>query len=223
MQSRKSRTTWSNMQVWPWSTKWSRTKAVRVLPRKHIGHSKHHFPTTQKMRWEYQTTLPASWKTCMQFKSQQLEPDIEQWTGSKLGREYIKTVYCHHAYLIYMQGTSCEMAGWVKHKLESRLPGETAVVPGLEKLNFHSSPKESMAWIECPLLLEWHLFCEFSWENSARTINYGLLGLPLQSRNLNPTVELQRVQLGPPYFEVQFSSVQSLSHVRLITTPWSCF
>ena len=81
----------------------------------------------------------------MQFKSQQLEPDIEQWTGSKLGREYIKTVYCHHAYLIYMQGTSCEMAGWVKHKLESRLPGETAVVPGLEKLNFHSNPKESNA------------------------------------------------------------------------------
>ena len=81
----------------------------------------------------------------MQVKNQQLESDMEQETGSKLGREYIKTVYCHHAYLIYMQGTSCEMAGWVKHKLESRLPGETAVVPGLEKLNFHSSPKESNA------------------------------------------------------------------------------
>ena len=60
----------------------------------------------------------------MQVKKQQLEPDVEQQTGSKLGKEYIKTVYCHHAYLIYMQSTSWEMLGWVKHKLESRLQGK---------------------------------------------------------------------------------------------------
>ena len=48
-------------------------------------------------------------------------------TGSKLGKEYIKAVYCHPAYLIYMQGTSCEMLGWMKHKLESRLPGEISM------------------------------------------------------------------------------------------------
>ena len=52
------------------------------------------------------------------------EPDTEQWTGSKSGKEYIKAVYCHPAYLTYMQSTSCEMPGWMKHKLESRLPGE---------------------------------------------------------------------------------------------------
>ena len=60
----------------------------------------------------------------MQVRKQQLEPDTEQWTGSKSGKEYIKAVYCHPAYLTYMQSTSCEMPGWMKHKLESRLPGE---------------------------------------------------------------------------------------------------
>ena len=57
-------------------------------------------------RWEYQTTLPASWEICIQVKKQQLEPDMEQWTGSKSGKEYIKVVYCHSAYLNYMQSTS---------------------------------------------------------------------------------------------------------------------
>ena len=54
----------------------------------------------------------------------QFELDMEKWTGSKLGREYDRAVYCHPAYLTYMQGTSCEMPGWVNHKLESRLLGE---------------------------------------------------------------------------------------------------
>ena len=71
--------------------------------------------------WEYQTTLPASWEICMQVKKQQLEPDMEQQTGSKLGKEYIKAVYYHPAYLTSMQSTSCEMSGWMKHKLDSRL------------------------------------------------------------------------------------------------------
>ena len=56
----------------------------------------------------------------MQVKKQQLEPDMEQQTGSKLGQEYIKAVCCHPAYLTYIQRTSCEMPGWMKHKLESR-------------------------------------------------------------------------------------------------------
>ena len=63
----------------------------------------------------------------MQVKKQQLESDMEQWTGSKLGKEYVKAVYCHHTYLTYMQITSCEMPGWMKHKLESRLPGEISI------------------------------------------------------------------------------------------------
>ena len=60
-------------------------------------------------RWEYQTTWPASGEICMQIKKQQLELDMEQQTGSKLGKEYIKTVYCHPAYLIYMQSASWEI------------------------------------------------------------------------------------------------------------------
>ena len=60
----------------------------------------------------------------MQVKKQQLELDMEQQTDSKSGKEYVKAVYCHPAYLTYMQSTSGKMPGWMKHKLESRLPGE---------------------------------------------------------------------------------------------------
>jgi len=60
----------------------------------------------------------------MEVKKQQLEPDMESWTGPKLGKEYIKAVYCHLAYLTYMQTTSCEMPGWMNYKPESRLLGE---------------------------------------------------------------------------------------------------
>jgi len=63
----------------------------------------------------------------MQVKRQQLELDMEQQTGFKLGKEYIKAVYCHPAYLTYMQSTSCEVLGWMMHKLESRLPGEISI------------------------------------------------------------------------------------------------
>ena len=63
----------------------------------------------------------------MQAKKQQLELDTEQQTDAKSGKEYIKAVYCHPAYLTYMQSTSCEIPGWMKHKLESRLQGEISV------------------------------------------------------------------------------------------------
>ena len=63
----------------------------------------------------------------MQIKKQELELDVEKQTGSKLVKEYIKAVYCHPAYLIYMQSTSCEMLGWMKHNLESRLQREISV------------------------------------------------------------------------------------------------
>ena len=65
--------------------------------------------------------------TYMQVKKRQLELDMEKHTGSKSGKEYVKAVYYHLAYLTYMQSTSCEMLGWMKHKLESRLPGEISV------------------------------------------------------------------------------------------------
>ena len=62
--------------------------------------------------------LTATYKTCMEVKKQQLELDMEQQTDSKLGKEYIKAIYCHPAYLTYMQSTPCEMPDWMKHKLE---------------------------------------------------------------------------------------------------------
>ena len=75
-------------------------------------------------RWEDQTTLLVSWENYMRVKKQQLKLDMEQLTGSKLGKEYNKAVYCHPAYLTYMQSTSHEILGWMNHKLESRLLGE---------------------------------------------------------------------------------------------------
>ena len=82
-------------------------------------------------RWEYQSTWPAFWEICMQVKKQHLEPDMEQ-TGSKSEKEYIKTVYCHPAYLTYMQSTSCKMPGWMKHKLESRLLWEISITSDMQ-------------------------------------------------------------------------------------------
>ena len=71
----------------------------------------------------------------MQVKKQQLEPDMEQWTSSRLGKEYIKAVYCQlsPAYLTYMQSTSSEMPGWMKHKLESRLLGEISITSDMQQ------------------------------------------------------------------------------------------
>ena len=68
----------------------------------------------------------------MQVKKQQLELDMEQHTGSKWGKEYVKAVYCYPAYLTYMQSTSCEMPGWMKHKLESRLQGEISITSDMQ-------------------------------------------------------------------------------------------
>ena len=68
----------------------------------------------------------------MQVKIKQLEPDMEQQTGSKLGKEYVKTVYCHPAYLTHMQSTSFETLGWMKHKLDSRLLGEIPITSDMQ-------------------------------------------------------------------------------------------
>ena len=72
----------------------------------------------------------------MQVRKQQLELDMEQHTGSKSGKEYIKAIYCHPAYLTSMQSTSCEMPSWVKHKLESRLQAEISIT-----LDMHMTPQ----------------------------------------------------------------------------------
>ena len=70
----------------------------------------------------------------MQVKKQQLELDMDQQTGSKSGKEYVKSVYCHPAYLTSMQSTSCEMLGWIKHKLKSRMPGEISITSDMQMI-----------------------------------------------------------------------------------------
>ena len=71
--------------------------------------------------------------TCLLCAGQEaIEPDMEQWTASRLRKEYIKAVYCHPAYLTYMQSTSCEMPGWMKHKPESRLQGEISITSDMQ-------------------------------------------------------------------------------------------
>ena len=69
---------------------------------------------------------------------------MEQQTGSKLGKEYIKAVYCHPAYLTYMQSTSCKMLGWMQHKLESRLPGETSTTSDMWMIPLSWESKEPL-------------------------------------------------------------------------------
>ena len=85
-------------------------------------------------RWEYQTTLSVFWETYMWVKKQQLESYMEQWTGSKLWKEYKKTVYCYPAYLISMQNKSCKVQGWMNHKLESRLLGQISTTSHMQKI-----------------------------------------------------------------------------------------
>ena len=83
-------------------------------------------------RWEYQTAWPASWEVCMQVRKQQLEPVMEQQTGSKQEKEYVKSVYCHSVYLTHIQNTSWEMLGWINHKLKSRLLGEISITSDMQ-------------------------------------------------------------------------------------------
>ena len=80
----------------------------------------------------------------MQVRKQQLELDMEQQTGSKLGKESVKAVYCHPAYLTYMQSTSCEMLGWMKHKLESRLPGKINNVRYVDDITIMAESEEEL-------------------------------------------------------------------------------
>ena len=83
-------------------------------------------------RWKYQTTLCAFWEISIQVKNQQIEPDMEQETGSKLGKKYIKAVHCHPTYLTYMQSTSCKMPACMNHKLESIQLGEISITSNMQ-------------------------------------------------------------------------------------------
>ena len=85
-------------------------------------------------RWEYKTTLRASWEICMQVKKQQLEPDMGWRSNSKLRKESVKVVYCHLAYLSYIQSPSCEMPDWMKHKLKLRSQGEISITSDVQMI-----------------------------------------------------------------------------------------
>ena len=84
----------------------------------------------------------------MEVKNQQLEPDLEQRTCSKSGKEYVKAVYCHPTYLTSMQSASCEMPGWIKHKLKSRLQGDISITSDMQMTPPYGRkqrrPKESL-------------------------------------------------------------------------------
>ena len=79
--------------------------------------------------------LPVSWDSYMRVKKQQLEPYMEQLTGSTLGKEYDKVVYCHSAYLTFMQSTSWEISGYLNHKLESRLLREISTISDMQMIS----------------------------------------------------------------------------------------
>ena len=152
-------------------------------------------------RWEYQTTLPASWEICRQVKKQQLELDMEQHTGFKSGKEYIKAVYCHPAYFTYMQSTSCKMLGWMKHKLESRLTGEILITSDMQitpsygrqwrrtKEPFDESERgEGKSWLKTQHSENWnpsirsHHFMANRWGNNGNSDRLYFLGLQNRCR-----------------------------------------
>ena len=78
--------------------------------------------------------LTCLWEICMQVMKQKLELDMEQQTCSKSGKEYVKAVYCHPAYLTYMHSILCKMLGWMKHKLKSRLPGKISIISDIHMI-----------------------------------------------------------------------------------------
>ena len=80
----------------------------------------------------------------MQVRKQQLELDMEQQTGSKEEKEFVKAIYCHTAYLTYMQSTSCEMPGWMKQKLELRLPGEISITSDMQNTTLMAESEEEL-------------------------------------------------------------------------------
>ena len=91
------------------------------------------FSTTVLKRWDYLTTVPDSWEACMQLKKQQLESDVKQRTGSKLGKEYVNAVCCHSAYLSYMQLASCKMlAGWSTSGI--KIAGEISITSDMQNI-----------------------------------------------------------------------------------------
>ena len=143
--------------------------------------------------WEYQTTWPASWEFCMPVKKQRLELDMERQAGSKLEKEYDKAVYCHPAYLTYMQSTSWETLGWRKHKLKSWLLGEIAITQ----------------------ICRWHHPYGRKWRGTKKPLDESERG---EWKHWLKTQHSKYKDHGIQSH--QFSSIQLLSCVWLFVTPW---
>ena len=117
----------------PWRRKWQPTPVF--LPGKPMYHRAWQATihgVAKSRTWLSDFPLP--WEICMQVKKRQLEPDMKQWTRSKLGQKYVKAVHHHPAYLTYMQSTSCKMPFWMKHKLKSRLQGEISTSSDIQRI-----------------------------------------------------------------------------------------
>ena len=134
----------------------------------------------------------------MQVKKQQLKPDMEQQTGSKLGKEYIKAVYCHPAYLTYMLSTSCKMPGWMKHKLESRLPGEISITwyhPYGRKWKSLLKVKEESEKTGLKLNIEKTKIIASSsitsWQMNGETVTASILGAPKSLQMVTAAMKLK--------------------------------
>ena len=114
-------------------------------------------------RWKYQTTLAASWDIFKQVRKQQLESDMEQWIGSKSGKEYVKAVYCHPVYLTYILSTLCKMPAWMKHKLKSRLQGEIPITSGIIYIYIYKMQTLLKAIVG---RMDWIVFPQKTWPGS---------------------------------------------------------
>ena len=135
-------------------------------------------------RWEYQTTWPASWETSLQVQKQQLEPDMEGW----LGKEYVKAVCCHSAYLTSMQSTSHEMLGWMKQKLELRLPGEISITSDMQMTPLDVGERgEWKIWLKTQHSknedhgIWFHHFMANRWQDNGNSVRFNFLGLQSHS------------------------------------------
>ena len=128
----------------------------------------------------------------MQGKNQQLELDMEQQIGSKLGKEYIKVGYCHHVYLTYMESTSCEMLHWMMHKIESRFPGEVFNLRYADDTTLMAESEEEQKSL--------------------------LKKVKEESEKVGLKLNIQKTKIMA---SVPISSLYSLSRVRLFRTPWT--
>ena len=126
----------------------------------------------------------------MQVNKQQREPDMDQQTGSKWGKEYIKAVYRHPAYLTYMQSTLCEMPGWMKHKLESRLLGEISVTSDMQ--------------MTLPL-----------WEKSEEELKHLLMKVKEESEKVGLKLDIQKTKImasGPiTYWQIDGETIETVT------------